>query len=147
MTASAASTAASPFDAFTLAGLRPSWARGFICPLCGAKPGEGCRDRTPDDHHAERIRVSFVGQVIPIEDALPRSESLMVENATLPAADPLLTPGEVATLFRVDPKTVGRWAQAGRLPCVRTPGGHRRYRTSDVKALLAPQVGRPAEAS
>lgn len=44
-----------------------------------------------------------------------------------PAEDRLLTPGEVAKLFRVDPKTVTRWAAAGRIPSVRTPGGHRRF--------------------
>ena len=40
----------------------------------------------------------------------------------------LLTPGEVASLFRVDPKTVTRWATAGRIGSIRTPGGHRRFR-------------------
>lgn len=49
----------------------------------------------------------------------------------------LLTPGEVAALFRVDPKTVTRWATAGRIGSIRTPGGHRRFRESEVKALLA----------
>jgi excisionase family DNA binding protein len=48
----------------------------------------------------------------------------------------LLTPEEVASLFRVDRKTVGRWAKAGRLDSVRTPGGHRRFRESVVDALL-----------
>lgn len=48
----------------------------------------------------------------------------------------LLTPSEVAALFRVDPKTVTRWAAAGRLASVRTPGGHRRFWESDVSALL-----------
>jgi excisionase family DNA binding protein len=47
-----------------------------------------------------------------------------------------MTPGEVAALFRVDPKTVSRWAIAGRIPSVRTPGGHRRFRESDVRSLL-----------
>lgn len=51
--------------------------------------------------------------------------------------DRLLTPGEVAVLFRCDPKTVTRWAEAGRLPCLRTPGGHRRFRESHVRDLLA----------
>jgi excisionase family DNA binding protein len=51
--------------------------------------------------------------------------------------DRLLTPGEVASLFRVDPKTVTRWATAGRIGSIRTPGGHRRFRESEVKALLA----------
>lgn len=51
-------------------------------------------------------------------------------------ADALLTPGEVALMFRVDPKTVTRWAKAGRLTSVRTLGGHRRYRLSEVTSLL-----------
>ncbi|MBI9115770.1 BldC family transcriptional regulator [Sanguibacter suaedae] len=49
----------------------------------------------------------------------------------------LLTPAEVAGLFRVDPKTVTRWAKAGKLSSIRTLGGHRRYRESEVKGLLA----------
>jgi excisionase family DNA binding protein len=48
----------------------------------------------------------------------------------------LLTPAEVATLFRVDPKTVTRWAKAGKLTSIRTLGGHRRYKESEVKELL-----------
>jgi excisionase family DNA binding protein len=48
----------------------------------------------------------------------------------------LLTPSEVAILFRVDPKTVTRWAKAGKLTSVRTLGGHRRYKDSEVRALL-----------
>jgi excisionase family DNA binding protein len=48
----------------------------------------------------------------------------------------LLTPAEVAALFRVDPKTVTRWAKAGKLTSVRTLGGHRRYRESEVRDLL-----------
>jgi excisionase family DNA binding protein len=51
-------------------------------------------------------------------------------------ADRLLTPAEVAALFRVDPKTVCRWATAGQLASIRTPGGHRRFRESEVQALL-----------
>ncbi|NLF04820.1 MAG: BldC family transcriptional regulator [Actinomycetales bacterium] len=49
----------------------------------------------------------------------------------------LLTPSEVATLFRVDPKTVTRWAKAGKLSSIRTLGGHRRYRESEVRELLS----------
>lgn len=49
----------------------------------------------------------------------------------------LLTPAEVAKLFRVDPKTVTRWAKSGKLTAIRTLGGHRRYRRSDVQSLLA----------
>jgi excisionase family DNA binding protein len=54
--------------------------------------------------------------------------------------DRLLTPGEVAALFRVDPKTVTRWAAAGRIGSIRTPGGHRRFRESEVRALLEGDV-------
>jgi excisionase family DNA binding protein len=50
--------------------------------------------------------------------------------------DALLTPAEVAALFRVDPKTVTRWARAGKLTSLRTLGGHRRYRESEVRSLL-----------
>ncbi len=55
--------------------------------------------------------------------------------------DRLMTPGEVATLFRVDPKTLSRWAIAGRIPSVRTPGGHRRFRESDVRGLMRGERG------
>lgn len=51
-------------------------------------------------------------------------------------AIPLLTPAEVSAIFRVDPKTVTRWAKAGKLTSVRTLGGHRRYLTSEVRALF-----------
>jgi excisionase family DNA binding protein len=58
----------------------------------------------------------------------------MAEETTPP--EHLLTPAEVAALVFVDPKTVSRWAQAGKIPSVRTPGGHRRFRASDVQAIL-----------
>jgi excisionase family DNA binding protein len=55
--------------------------------------------------------------------------------------DRLLTPGEVASLFRVDPKTVTRWAAAGRINSIRTPGGHRRFRESEIRELLRQDGG------
>jgi len=54
-----------------------------------------------------------------------------------PEQPDLLTPQEVATLFGVDPKTVTRWARAGRLHSVRTLGGHRRYLAAEVRALAS----------
>jgi len=48
----------------------------------------------------------------------------------------LLTPTEVAEIFRVDPKTVTRWAAAGKLGSIRTLGGHRRFRQAEVQQLL-----------
>lgn len=50
-------------------------------------------------------------------------------------SEALLTPAEVAALFRVDPKTVTRWANEGKLTTLRTLGGHRRYRESEVRHL------------
>lgn len=60
-----------------------------------------------------------------------------MSSNTASVHEQLLTPGEVAALFRVDPKTVTRWAQDGRLSSVRTLGGHRRFRAAEVHALLA----------
>lgn len=50
--------------------------------------------------------------------------------------DRLMKPGEVAALFRVDPKTVTRWAQSGKLASVTTPGKHKRFRESEVRKIL-----------
>jgi excisionase family DNA binding protein len=48
----------------------------------------------------------------------------------------LLTPAEVAAMFRVNPKTVTRWARAGKISAIRTLGGHRRFRASEVQQFL-----------
>jgi len=58
-------------------------------------------------------------------------------NARPTDPEALLTPAEVATMFRVDPKTVTRWAKSGKLSSIRTLGGHRRYREAEVRGLLA----------
>lgn len=50
--------------------------------------------------------------------------------------DRLLPPREVAKMLGVDPKTLIRWANDGRIPSVRTLGGHRRYRLSVVVSIL-----------
>ena len=57
-------------------------------------------------------------------------------TAERPDPDALLTPGEVAELFDVTPKTVGRWHDAGILDGERTLGGHRRFRAGSVYELL-----------
>ena len=62
-------------------------------------------------------------------------------SASIAKPEVLLTPAEVAALFRVDPKTVTRWAAAGRIGSIRTPGGHRRFRESEVRALLRGDEG------
>jgi excisionase family DNA binding protein len=48
----------------------------------------------------------------------------------------LLTPGEVAVMFRVNPKTVTRWARSGRISAIRTIGGHRRFRATEIQRFL-----------
>lgn len=58
------------------------------------------------------------------------------DHKRLSDTERLLTPAEVAAMFRVDPKTVTRWARDGRLTAVRTLGGHRRYLESEVLGLL-----------
>jgi excisionase family DNA binding protein len=66
---------------------------------------------------------------------LSRTERFAMTAITV-GGDTLLTPGQVAAMFHVDPKTVTRWAHAGRLGSLRTPGGHRRFRESEVLQLL-----------
>ena len=56
---------------------------------------------------------------------------------TIQNTERLLTSHQVAQLFRVDPKTVARWASNGWIGSIRTPGGHRRFRETEVRALLA----------
>lgn len=48
-----------------------------------------------------------------------------------------LTPGDVASIFNVSTVTVAAWADSGKLPCFKTPGGQRRFLRSDVEAFLA----------
>jgi excisionase family DNA binding protein len=54
--------------------------------------------------------------------------------------DALMTPAEVAEIFRVDPKTVTRWASAGRVPSIRTPGGHRRFERQHINELRRSRI-------
>ena len=46
-----------------------------------------------------------------------------------------LTRAEVAAIFQVAPSTITRWAEAGKLPVIKTLGGHRRYDADLVKVL------------
>jgi len=59
-----------------------------------------------------------------------------VENMQPRDDDALLTPSEVAAMFRVNPKTVTRWARAGKISAIRTLGGHRRFRASEIRQFL-----------
>ncbi len=57
-----------------------------------------------------------------------------------PATGEFLSTGEVARLFGVSPSAVTRWGRTGVLKAVRTPGGHYRFRASDMRraALAVP---------
>ncbi|MCA1830709.1 MAG: helix-turn-helix domain-containing protein [Actinobacteria bacterium] len=48
----------------------------------------------------------------------------------------LLRSGQVAALFQVSRRTISDWARAGKLSSIITPGGHRRFRAREVRALL-----------
>ncbi len=55
-----------------------------------------------------------------------------------------MTPAEVAAVFRVDPKTVTRWAKTGKLDSIRTLGGVRRYYADQVAGFLDATRSDPA---
>ncbi|HEV8651870.1 MAG TPA: BldC family transcriptional regulator [Actinomycetes bacterium] len=57
-----------------------------------------------------------------------------------------LSPAQVAALLQVSPKTVTRWAKQGKLPCVRTLGGHRRYPQDAIMALREALTSQPRSA-
>lgn len=55
----------------------------------------------------------------------------------MPPEVALLTTSEVARLFRVDSSTVRKWVETGKLrPAITTPGGHMRFNSSDVEAVM-----------
>jgi transcriptional regulator with GAF, ATPase, and Fis domain len=80
----------------------------------------GARERvlTKPDGQSESVRRESVGAV----------KGAGSEN--------LLKPAEVALMFGVDPKTIVRWANTGKLTPTRTLGGHRRFLESEVSRLL-----------
>ena len=61
------------------------------------------------------------------------------------APDPprYLHPAEVAAILQVSPKTVSRWAKDGKLPFLKTLGGHRRYPTVEIRQLVEELQVRP----
>jgi excisionase family DNA binding protein len=63
-------------------------------------------------------------------------ERVELEGMNMSNHEELLTPGEVARLFAVDPKTVSRWANSGKITAVKTLGGHRRFRATEIRAML-----------
>lgn len=72
----------------------------------------------------------------PIRPATREEIEAATQVVTSKGVTRLLTPAEVATMFKVDPKTVTRWAKLGKLSSIRTLGGHRRYKEDEVLGLL-----------
>ena len=64
------------------------------------------------------------------------TRTAMTQQDGFDAPDTLLTPSEVAAMFRVNPKTVTRWARSGKLSAIRTLGGHRRFKASEIRRCL-----------
>lgn len=50
----------------------------------------------------------------------------------------LLTPAQAADMCGVTTKTLIKWDRAGKIKSIRTLGGHRRFRRSDIEAALFP---------
>jgi len=94
---------------------------GWTSPAFAHSPLAECASTSPGSNAGSLLEAYGPGEVA----------SLLMETP-----ERLLTPGEVAEMFRVDPKTVTRWAAAGRIGSIRTPGGHRRFRESEVNQLL-----------
>ncbi len=59
----------------------------------------------------------------------------------------LLTTAELAEQFRVHPSTIRRWIEDGRISAITLPGGLKRYRKSEVEAILAGEHRSPAGAA
>ena len=65
-----------------------------------------------------------------------------------PVADAgLLTIRQAAELLGVHPLTLRNWSEKGAVPCLRTPGGHRRYRPQDLQRMLAAPQEDPVTAA
>ncbi|MFO7591685.1 MAG: BldC family transcriptional regulator [Acidimicrobiia bacterium] len=68
--------------------------------------------------------------------ARPEDVSRSADAGGSDVPEELLTPAEVAALFRVNPKTVTRWHRSGKISAIRTLGGHRRFRADEIRRLL-----------
>ena len=77
--------------------------------------------RSPSDARRRALRRAF-------PDARERPAAL---------ATRLMRAGEVAALLQVSRRSVAAWASRGLIPFIETPGGHRRFRAADVRALIA----------
>src|SRR6266567_7137663 len=93
-------------------------------------------DRTNRAAHASRTTGALIA---PNRKRVGRNTAVGERRTAMEASsehEALLTPSEVAAMFRVNPKTVTRWARAGKISAIRTLGGHRRFRESEIRRFL-----------
>lgn len=105
-----------------------------VGPFCeSVSPGGTFCTREPG--HVTAHAASDGNSIVDVWPTAPAAARIEEER---PAEDPahLMTPGEVAAAFRVTPRTVTRWADAGHLTAIRTLGGHRRYLRSQIMTAL-----------
>jgi excisionase family DNA binding protein len=103
----------------------------------------GALARQTVGHLSSLRRSTDVDEARPILRQVPRNGangSTQPLKAASPAsveAPHLLRSHEVATIFDVTERTVINWAAAGKLPSLRTIGGHLRFRRDDVMRLVS----------
>ena len=73
--------------------------------------------------------------------ALSEGERIALAESDSQKTTEYLTPGEAARMLHVSPKTVNRWANEGRLSCIVTLGGHRRFHRDEVARAAAKMTG------
>src|SRR5579875_2652557 len=83
------------------------------------------------------VTLQRTGAPLPALGGSTRPEEATLKMLEQKQVEELLTPAEVAALFRVNPKTVTRWARAGKITAIRTLGGHRRFRASEIQRCMA----------
>jgi excisionase family DNA binding protein len=84
--------------------------------------------RTTGHHRARRRRQGSAARKGCAVAAHPSPKAATTAPSYLRAA-------EVADILHVSPKTVSRWAKEGKLPFLKTLGGHRRYPEAEIREL------------
>jgi excisionase family DNA binding protein len=93
----------------------------------------------PDQHRAN-------SDLTPHSESAARKGCAVAAQSSGKAAPELplyLHTAEVADILHVSPKTVARWAKEGKLPFLKTLGGHRRYPAAEIRQLADALQVRP----
>jgi excisionase family DNA binding protein len=94
----------------------------------------------PDEHRSK----SGPGTAIGLAARKGCAVATQPSGKAAPTYPPYLHTAEVADILHVSPKTVSRWAKEGKLPFLRTLGGHRRYPAAEIRQLAEELQVRPA---